>query len=89
MVLIDIPLEQYMNIDRVEEVLNEVANCTEDYSLGFRRFAYLPDEVRRNMHVAQLVFEDNASALGAIKAFLAGLSDDEYKLWLLQQKSEI
>lgn len=89
MVLIKIPLEQYMNTEMVEQVLQDVTNCAEEYSLGFRRYIYLPDDVRHNMNVAQLLLEGKANAHVAIKAFLATLSDGEYKQWLMQQNSGI
>lgn len=78
-----------MNTEMVKQVLNDVSSCTGGYSLGFCRYVYLPDDVRHNMNVAQLLLEGKANAHVAIKAFLATLSDGEYKQWLMQQKSGI
>jgi hypothetical protein len=82
-------MERYMNTKNVETVLNDVAECDGEYSLGFRRYIYLPDIVRLNMQKAHFLLNGGVSAMEAIKAFLAGMSQDEYKLWLTAQDSGI
>jgi hypothetical protein len=70
-----------MNIELANDVLEDIANCNEDYSLGFRRYIHLPEVVRANMNRAKLLLG------GDVKAFLASLSNQEFKAWLLQQNT--
>ena len=69
----------------VKRILAEVTECKENYSLGFRRYIYLPSKVRDLMFKAHYLLNGGADSMAAIKTFLGGLSEQEYKLWLKQQ----
>jgi hypothetical protein len=70
----------------ITKIKEQIAECNEDYSLGFKRYMFLPCLVQKNMQLAHLFLGNGTSALTAIKTFLLGLTDNEYSLWLQQQK---
>lgn len=76
-----------MKAEMVQEILNDVATCDGEYSLGFRRYIHLPDVVRCNMNLAYLLLTGKTDTQAPIKAFLSELSDEEYRVWLLQQNA--
>lgn len=75
-------LENKMNNTAISRVLNTIENSTEKYSLGFLRFHSLPQRVRTNIMKLHVQETGKTNYLPRIKAFLAGLTHEEFIEWM-------
>lgn len=66
------------------EIFAAIANCSENFSIGYRRLVFLPAKIRTDMGRAAILLHDaSASDVHSFsKEFLAKLSDAEYFSWL-------
>ncbi|WP_305843040.1 hypothetical protein [Photobacterium leiognathi] len=71
-----------MDSSDISNVLVAIDTCTDDFTLGFKRYITLPSHVRLNIATAYYLETGCLDYLPRIKKFLGDMTEDEYINWL-------